>query len=108
MNSESGPLRLNDGKAGASGRRKICFVDWDGDGRMDLIVDSQSVAWFRNVKDEDGITWFEYKGNLCDVILEGHTTCPTPVDWDKDGKSDLLVGAEDGHFYYIKNNTSCK
>lgn len=108
VNSESGPLRLNDGKAGASGRRKICFVDWDGDGRMDLIVDSQSVAWFRNVKDEDGITWFEYKGNLCDVILEGHTTCPTPVDWDKDGKSDLLVGAEDGHFYYIKNKTSCK
>ena len=40
----------------------------------------------------------------CNTVLEGHTVCPTPVDWDKDGKFDLLLGAEDGHFYLIKNN----
>lgn len=104
VNASPGPLRLNSGKAGSSGRRKICFVDWDGDGRQDLIVDSQNAAWFRNVKDESGVTWFEYKGNLSNTVLEGHTVCPTPVDWDKDGKFDLLLGAEDGHFYLIKNN----
>lgn len=37
--------------------------------------------------------------------MAGHTTSPTPVDWDKDGIYDLLVGAEDGFFYIIKNKT---
>jgi hypothetical protein len=34
--------------------------------------------------------------------LAGHTTSPTTVDWDRDGVRDLLVGAEDGRFYYQK------
>jgi hypothetical protein len=36
-------------------------------------------------------------------ILAGHTTSPTIVDWDKDDIPDLLVGAEDGFFYYMQN-----
>lgn len=106
--SGSGPIRLNDGKAGNSGRRKICFVDWDGDGRKDLIVDSRNACWFRNVKDEDGKTWLEYKGNVAERRLAGHSTCPTPVDWNRDGIYDLILGAEDGHFYYIKNPLGSK
>ena len=38
-----------------------------------------------------------------DRILAGHTTSPTTVDWDRDGIRDLLVGAEDGFLYYMKN-----
>lgn len=101
--SEPGPLRLNDGKAGSSGRRKICFADWDGDGRKDLIVDSRNACWLKNVKTEDGKTWFKYQGNVAERRLAGHTTCPTPVDWDRDGIPDLVLGAEDGHFYYVRN-----
>lgn len=29
-------------------------------------------------------------------------------DWDKDGIFDLLLGAEDGHFYLVKNTWSKK
>lgn len=46
--ASEGLLRLNAGEAGKSGRRKICLVDWDGDGLTDLLVDSRNVAWFRN------------------------------------------------------------
>lgn len=99
-----GLLRLNAGEAGQSGRRKICFTDWDRDGRLDLIVDSQNAAWFRNVREEAGQIWYQYMGNVSDFQLAGHTTNPTPVDWDKDGYPDLLTGAEDGHFYLLKNN----
>lgn len=102
--SAPGPLRLNPDKAGQSGRRKICFADWDGDGRLDLIVNSTSAAWFRNVADKDGVTWFEYKGNICTAQLAGHSTCPTPVDWNADGRTDILLGAEDGHLYLVSNN----
>lgn len=108
VDATEGLLRLNDGIGGKSGRRKICFADWDGDGRTDLIVDSQNAAWFRNVREQDGQVWYEYMGNVSDLTLAGHTTCPTPVDWDGDGRTDLLAGAEDGHFYLLKNNRNDK
>lgn len=100
-----GLLRLNGAEAGKSGRRKICFTDWDGDGRLDLIVDSHNAALFRNVREENGEVWYEYAGNLSSTVLAGHTTCPTPVDFDGDGRPELLLGAEDGHFYLIENTT---
>jgi len=99
----TGPLRLNSRKGGGSGRRKLCLVDWDNDGRMDLMVDGLTAVWFRNVRDANGITWLEYKGNVSKANLVNHTVSPTPVDWNGDGVYDLLLGAEDGHFYLVKN-----
>ena len=108
IDSRPGLLRMNEQEAGASGRRKICFTDWDCDGRLDLIVDGKNAALFRNVVTKDGNTWFEYKGDLSETRLEGHTTCPTPVDWDKNNVHDILVGAEDGHFYILENPSTVK
>lgn len=102
--ASAGVLRLNALEAGQSGRRKICFVDWNGDGRLDLVVDGASAVLFENVKQEGDDVWFEYMGPVSDVVLAGHTTSPTPVDWNGDGVFDLLLGAEDGHFYLLKNN----
>jgi hypothetical protein len=97
-------LRLNANRAGASGRRKLCFADWDGDGRLDLLVNSVNVNWLRNVRtDDEGFTWFHDEGPLDDRVLAGHDTSPTVVDWDRNGIPDLLVGAEDGHLYYKRN-----
>lgn len=104
LNASEGALRLNDGIAGKSGRRKICFTDWDGDGRQDLIVDSRNACWFRNVREENGEIWYEYMGDLCNWVLAGHSTCPTPVNWSSGQRPDLLLGAEDGHFYLLKND----
>lgn len=100
---EAGLLRLNVRKAGGSGRRKLCIVDWDRDGRDDLLVNSVNVNVMRNVKTEDGVTTFRDMGKVDSRALAGHTTSPTVVDWDKDGVPDLLVGAEDGCFYYMRN-----
>ncbi len=102
---EAGILRLNEGEAGKSGRRKFCFVDWDGDGDLDLIANSRNAEWFENMgTDEKGNTHFMFRGNIANARLAGHTTCPTPVDWNNDGVPDILLGAEDGHFYLLKNN----
>ena len=103
VETSEGLLRLNNGIGGQSGRRKICFIDWDGDGRLDLIVDSQNACWFRNVREKNGEVWYEYMGNVNERILAGHTTCPTPIDWRGDGTPELLLGAEDGHFYRMTN-----
>jgi len=97
------PLRLNDGVAGRSGRRKLSFVDWDRDGRVDLLVNSRSIDWLRNEGTRDGRIVLKPMGPLATRRLAGHTTSPTTVDWDQNGVPDLLVGAEDGYFYYLKN-----
>ncbi len=97
------PLRLNGGKAGRSGRRKICFADWDGDGDLDLFANSRNVQFLQNEGTQDGKVVFASRGDLCEKRLAGHTTSPTVVDWNRDGRPDILAGAEDGYLYLIKN-----
>jgi len=102
-NKIGGLLRLNDGSAGKSGRRKFCFSDWDLDGDLDILVNSQNVSFLEKVATKTGRDVFHDRGMVDDHVLAGHTTSPTTVDWDKDGTPDLLVGAEDGFLYYMEN-----
>ncbi len=104
LDTAGGLLQLNGDRAGKSGRRKFMLADWDGDHDLDLLVNSaQNVDLFENIGQKGDTLLFEDKGPMGDKDLAGHTTSPTVVDWDKDGKNDLLIGAEDGHFYYLKN-----
>lgn len=102
-NKAAGVLRLNSGAAGQSGRRKFCIADWDGDGKPDLLVNSRNVTLLKNVSPESSDVVFHDLGQMDDLVLAGHDTSPTVVHWNKDGIPDLLVGAEDGHFYFLKN-----
>lgn len=99
----AGPIRMNDGYAGRSGRRKLCIADWDGDGRPDLLVNSINANVLRNMGTRDGRIVFQDQGMVDSRVLAGHTTSPTVVDWDHNGKPDLLLGGEDGFLYYMKN-----
>ncbi|MGB3801680.1 MAG: VCBS repeat-containing protein, partial [Lewinella sp.] len=103
---EPGPLQLNSGLHGGSGRRKLAFTDWDQDGDLDLILNGLNAVWFENTGESDGRVNLRYRGNISEQKLAGHTTSPTIVDWNKDGIPDLLLGAEDGFFYYLKNQHS--
>lgn len=98
----TGELRLNHDGAGRSGRRKIDVVDWDDDGRLDVLVNSTSVHWLRNEGDFEGRVHLRDHGELAETALAGHTTSPTTVDWNLDGRRELLVGAEDGFLYWAR------
>ncbi len=104
IDSTPGILRLNSGIAGKSGRRKTAFEDIDGDGLKDYIVDSKNVCWFRNIGTKDGLVQLEFMGDVSDVKLAGHTTCPAVADFDADGDMEIILGAEDGHFYLFETN----
>ena len=102
---ESGqPLRLNPNRAGKSGRRKFVMTDWDGDGKVDILINGRNIDFMRNVADRTGQYVFKNLGPLDRRRLAGHTTCPAVVDWNRDRIPDLLIGAEDGFFYYLRNS----
>lgn len=102
----NGLLQLNVREAGGSGRRKFCMADWDKDGDLDILPDSKNILFIENIGEKDGFTFYKRGADLMGIKLAGHDTCPTIVDWNKDGKPDLLIGAEDDHFYYIATTLS--
>ena len=104
VDSTGGLLQLNHREAGGSGRRKLCIVDWDLDGDYDLLVNSINISLLENTGTENGIVLIKHQGPIADKKLSGHTTSPTIIHWNEDDLPDLLIGAEDGHFYYFERN----
>lgn len=102
------PLWMNKKLAGGSGRRKLCVVDWDGDGRLDFLANAANAAFFRQTDQRDGQWLFKDLGLLVDQNIEGHDVSPTTVDFDGDNIPDFLGGAEDGRFYLLRNPRSAK
>lgn len=81
-------------------------MDWNGDGRVDLLVNSQNATLLQQGDAREGKWFFKEMGPLSGDNIEGHDTSPTTADFNNDGVPDLVVGAEDGRFYYLRNPRS--
>lgn len=97
------PLQLNPGRAGKSGRVKLAATDWDGDGQMDLLINSGNANWLRQTRQDKGRYVMQDQGPLAERKISGHTTSPTVADFNADGVPDLLVGAESGRMFLALN-----
>ncbi len=101
VDEDNRALRLTSGTCGRSGRIKLAIVDWDGDARLDVLVNSENATWYRNCEDRDGKVVLKRVGNLARRNVAGHTSSPAACDFNRDGKPDLLVGSENGRIYHI-------
>ncbi|UCF13951.1 MAG: VCBS repeat-containing protein [Phycisphaerales bacterium] len=86
---------------------KLHYGDWDGDGLKDLLIGqdgtSQSqVVFYKNIGTES-----EPKFDKLEILsLPGpKMSRPSPyvVDWDADGKQDMLFGTERAEVYFFRN-----
>jgi hypothetical protein len=105
-NEKGEPIQFNTKSAGKSGRRKLCVTDWDGDGRLDILVNSKNAEFWRQVGEKDGRFLFKNMGGLHPKNIEGHDVSPTVADFDDDGIPDFIGGAEDGHLYFLHGSRS--
>ena len=102
LNQETGLLRLNANHNGKSGRRTFCITDWDGDGTLDLVVNSKNVNFLRGTgRDDQGRWTFRDEGPVTPFVIGGHATKPTMIDLGGGTGCILLIGGEDGHLYKI-------
>ncbi|MEJ7591138.1 MAG: VCBS repeat-containing protein [Planctomycetaceae bacterium] len=95
-------LRLNPGTGGRSGRRKLHMADWDGDGKLDLLLNGTNAEFWRQVEFGEGVWKFQRVSDVSSTKIDAHDTSPTTVDFDADGRRDLVIGAEDGRFYFLR------
>ena len=93
-----------------------CVVDWNGDGRKDLIVGYQSVskvAFYLNAGSEASPAFTSFVNLQAGGVDIRHSCsgCGAPApfacDYDKDGKRDLLVGdGANGYVYFYRNTNT--
>ena len=91
------------------------LVHWDGDGRKDLIVslgDGRVMVFFNTGTDQDPLfddgTPLQAgpPGQKVDIDVGDRATA-TVVDWNNDGRKDLVVGALDGYIHlFLSEGTS--
>ena len=82
-------------------------VDWNEDGKKDLIIGNEegNVFYYQNNGTNEKPAFFDKKiikegGKNLDV---GNFASPFVVDWNEDGKKDLIIGNEEGNIYYYQN-----
>ena len=100
VDAAGAPLRLNSNRAGGSGRRKICIVDYNKDGLLDILANGKNADLYLQTPASDELSHFIFAGEIDPRPIKGHSTSPTVVDFNGDGVLDPFIGAEDGHFYY--------
>jgi hypothetical protein len=87
----------------------VTAIDWTKDGHVDLVIGEEDgrVSLVRNTGAlRDGLPVFakpEYFQQQARYVKVGALATPSAVDWDGDGRQDLIVGDTAGRLSFVKN-----
>jgi hypothetical protein len=105
LDRSGAPIKL-DGAGRETGRTTLTLMDWDGDGKLDLLAGNaiesfDGLRWYRNLGDRKH--WvLERMPNIALNLPWNHYQLLDPIDWDGDGKLDLIAGSEGGWTYFYR------
>jgi hypothetical protein len=105
LEANGSPIKL-DGQGRETGRAMLALLDWDEDGKLDLVVGNA-------IENFDGLRWYRNTGTASKWVLArqpnlslnlpwNHYHQIEPIDWNGDGKLDLIAGSEGGWVYYYR------
>ncbi len=99
----SDEIKLNYGDLDVGSFSSPAMVDWNSDGKRDLIVGNQSgkVFLFLNIGNDNAPS-FNSKGADIYIKVDSYAT-PFITDWNNDGKFDVICGSGDGKVYIFIN-----
>lgn len=87
----------------------VTTIDWDKDGHQDLVIGEEDgrVSLVRNTGTvRDGMPVFEkpsYFQQKAQHLKTGALSTPTAVDWNGDGREDLISGDTAGRINFVEN-----
>lgn len=87
------------------------FLDWDGDGRRDLVVGAYDgrIHLFLNSGTDtapDFLAESFAQSGLGDLVVDSVRSSPVVMDLDEDGRKDLISGNTEGQVLFFRNTGS--
>ena len=82
-------------------------MDWDSDGQMDIISGDRNGTFNVFLRDDTAMVGYkEFKLMDSTALDVGGNSQPFALDWNGDGKKDLIIGCESGQVLFWPNLTS--
>jgi hypothetical protein len=88
----------------------MALVDWDADGDLDILVGTYDGMMFLRINEgtrqqpayATTNTWVQLGEEKLRIPGDGHAN-PVIIDWDGDGRSDIITGSAAGGVYWYRN-----
>jgi hypothetical protein len=99
---------VNSSRSVGADHGRIDVVDWDHDGRMDLLLGEAAghVTWLKNIGSRESPR-FAFQRLVSDAenmpLDAGYYAAAKQTDWDRDGDDDLLIGTDGNRILYYEN-----
>lgn len=86
-------------------RIKASFGDLNNDGKADMVIGDLNgiLHYYTNTSSGNNISFTKITGKL-DLLNPGTFAAPQIIDFNKDGKKDLIIGRKNGTIVYYQNN----